>query len=333
MNNPNQKIHRIGIFGGSFNPFHKGHLNSVLSVATKKHLEKVLIIPAHQTPHKTFIENPSPKQRLKIAQLGCSEYTDILQVDSREVNRQDISYTITTLKELNTNNTQLFLIIGLDLFYSLDHWKEYKDILKISNLLVTSRPHFFFPESIEEFPKGLQDDVKSFSLQKVELSSGKTIEFIQIDQDVDISSTRLRRKIQNNKSTYHYLDVQVEEYIKENKLYQEQRSKGDLQQIVTFAQKVLDEQKAMNIKAFHLSSRSTIAEHILIASGMSRRHTQSLSDILIQRIKDEFSIGPMGVEGMTEGHWVAIDYSFFIVHIFYHYIRDKYQLESLFSSQ
>ena len=322
---------RIGIFGGSFNPFHKGHLNNVLHVARKTELDKVLIVPAYQTPHKTFIEEPSPIQRLEIAQLGCLEYTDILQVDHREVERKDVSYTITTLKQLNKEGTDLFLIIGLDLFYHFDSWKDYEEILQIANLIVTSRPNWFFPESLEQFPKGLQSHVKDFGFQKTELKSGKNIEFVQIEKDIDVSSTYLRRRIQRNKSTFHYLDLKVEEYIKEHQIYQKTSKEDEInaKQLTIFCKKVLDDKKAVNIKAFYVSPISSITDYTLIASGMSRKHTQSLSEILIQDIKDHFCISPINVEGITEGNWVLVDYGFLIVHIFYNYIRDKYQLESL----
>lgn len=322
---------RIGIFGGSFNPFHKGHLNSVLHVAHETGLKEILIIPAHQTPHKDFIESPSPKQRLKIAQLGCAEYTNLLKVDSREIQRENISYTITTLKELNKKDTDLFLIIGLDLFYSLDRWKEYKDILQIANLIVTSRPHYFFPESLEQFPKGIQPYIKNFEFQNIKLTSGKTIQFVQIKKDVDISSTHLRRKIQNNKSTFHYLDVKVEEYIKEQQIYRQtpKDKEIDIKRLTIFCKKILDQQKAINIKTFYLSPISSVTDYTLIASGTSRRHTQGLSENLIKSVKDEFQISPLCVEGAKEGDWILVDYGFLIVHIFYNFIRDKYKLESL----
>ena len=322
---------RIGIFGGSFNPFHKGHLNNVLYVAYKTGLKKILIIPAHQTPHKDFIKSPSPKQRLKITQLGCAEYKDLLQVDSREIQRENTSYTITTLRELNKKDTDLFLIIGLDLFYSFDNWKDYKDILKIANLIVTSRPHYFFPESLEQFPKGIQPYIKNFEFQNIKLISGKTIQFVQIKKDIDISSTHLRQRIQNNKPTFHYLDVKVEEYIQEQQIYRKtlKDKKTDTKQLMVFCKKVLDQQKAIDIKAFYLSPISSITDYTLIASGMSQRHTQGLSDILIKSVKDEFHLLPLCVEGAKEGDWILVDYGTLIIHIFYNFIRDKYKLESL----
>ncbi len=322
---------RIGIFGGSFNPFHKGHLNNILHVAHKMELNKALIIPAYQTPHKTFIEDPSPVQRLKITQLGCLEYTDILQVDHREIKRKDVSYTITTLKQLNEKDTDLFLIIGLDLFYHFDNWKDYEEILQITNIIVTSRPNWFFPESLKEFPKGLQPYVEDFGFQNTKLKSGKTIEFVQIEKDIDVSSTYLRRRIYQNKSTFHYLDLQAEEYIKEHQIYQKgsRNDEVNTKQLTIFCKNILDEKKAINIKTFYVSPISSITDYTLIASGMSRKHTQSLSEILIKDVKDHFCISPINVEGTVEGNWVLVDYGPLIVHIFYNYIRDKYQLESL----
>ena len=78
-----------------------------------------------------------------------------------------------------------------------------------------------------------------------------------------------------------------------------------------------------------MSPISSITDYTLIASGTSRRHTQGLSEILIQNVKDHFCISPLNIEGATEGNWILVDYGPLIVHIFYNYIRDKYQLESL----
>ena len=141
----------------------------------------------------------------------------------------------------------------------------------------------------------------------------------------------MRRRIQYNKSTFHYLDLQVEEYIKEHQIYQKESKNDefDTKQLTIFCKDVLDEKKAINIKAFYVSPISSITDYTLIASGMSRKHTQSLSEILIQDVKDRFCISPINIEGAGEGNWVLVDYGSLIVHIFYNYIRDKYQLESL----
>lgn len=319
----------IGIFGGSFNPFHKGHLNNVLNVAHKIGLKKILIIPAHQTPHKDFIQTPSPDQRLMMTHLGCLQHTDILQVDAREVQRKGISYTITTLQELYEEGRELFLIIGLDLFYKFDSWKDYSDIIKIAHLVVTSRPDYFFPESLDDLPKGLRPYVKEFQFQNMQLASGKRIQFVQIEEDIPISSTHLRQKLQHNKSTYHWLNGNVEEYIKENHIYQQPVQDYNTEDFTKFCSKILDQQKAVNIKAFHLQHTSYITDYTLIASGMSRRHTRSLSDILIQNIKDKFCVSPLSVEGALEGDWILLDYGALIIHIFYDNYREKYDLESL----
>lgn len=322
---------RIGIFGGSFNPFHKGHLNNVLNVAGKIQLDKILIIPAYQTPHKDFIKTPSPDQRLRMVQLGCLEHRGLLEVDGREVQRKGISYTITTLKQLSRADVDLFLIMGLDLFYHFDRWKDYEAILKIAHLVVTSRPNYFFPESLEQFPKGLRCYVETFQLQNIQMTSGKRIQFVQIEEDILISSTHLRQKLKNNKATYHYLDPKVEAYIKTHHIYQKAMEDKSTEAFTQFCGKILDQQKAIDIKAYHLKPLSSITDYSLIASGKSRRHTQSLSDVLIQNIKDEFCVLPLSVEGSEDGHWILIDYGSLIVHIFYNDHRKKYDLESLWS--
>ena len=123
-----------------------------------------------------------------------------------EVKRGGVSYTIDTLKKLAAENpgAQFYLIIGLDQFGKFDEWKDYAEILKVADLVVTSRPGMEFPYSVEKMPPGSStatsrnfDDSPSGATK-----SGRTIHFIKL-QDVEASATEIRKKLRLNQTIQH----------------------------------------------------------------------------------------------------------------------------------
>ena len=104
---------RVGIFGGSFNPPHMGHINAISSVAKKTGLEQVRIIPTAQNPLKRNIEGPAPEQRLEMTKLAFQDQSEMYFIDDQEIKRGGASYTIDTIKNLRkeTEAKDLFLIL------------------------------------------------------------------------------------------------------------------------------------------------------------------------------------------------------------------------------
>lgn len=123
---------RIGVFGGTFSPFHMGHLNSLLTVAGQLELDQIRVIPTYQSPNRPRLEGPNPEERLTLVRLGVSSYSPLLVADDREVQRGGLSYTLDTIQDLRSEfkDENLFLIIGADQFEDFDHWKAYTEILQ-----------------------------------------------------------------------------------------------------------------------------------------------------------------------------------------------------------
>ncbi len=136
----------IGIFGGTFDPIHIGHVKSIDAVATWLHLDKVLIIPAHIPPHKTD-SNITPKatsaQRATMVELAIAD-KPLFYCDRRELNRNGPSFTIDTLKELKATypNQPLYFVIGMDSLQTFTTWHKYKEILSLCHLVVNTRPNY-----------------------------------------------------------------------------------------------------------------------------------------------------------------------------------------------
>ncbi len=325
------KTERIGIFGGTFNPLHVGHLNSMVTVAKKVGLQKIVAVPTFQNPIKEPIEGPSAEQRLEMVKAGVQDYDGLIVVDGQEVARGGASYTVETIKAYakNYQPDDLFFIVGVDVFYSMDQWKDLDKILSMVNLVVTSRSGNQFPFTVEDFPSQIRAMVEDFDKKVAFLSSGRFIHFVRLE-DIDVSATEVRKKIRNGQSVAKYLTVPVEEFIKEHGLYKPLDVRiADFEEFTKFCAGILYDKKGINIRGFDVRDIEAPSEFMLIASGTSSRHASSMGENIIKAVKENFGVLPLNIEGLKEGRWVAVDYGSLMVHIFYDYVRNEYRLEEL----
>ncbi len=197
--------------------------------------------------------------------------------------------------------------------------------------MVTTRPGYQIPESESEWPGYLAPFVAESDFGVLELTSGRSIEFITLD-DLDISSSELRKKLRVGRPAEKFLPLAVERYIKEYGLYKTGSSKiSNFKNFTEFCAQILFDKKAIATKAFDVQSVSSSSDYTLIASGTSTRHTSSMAQNLVKAVKEEFNVYPQGVEGIDEGRWVVVDYGALIVHIFYDFVRQEYRLEDLWT--
>lgn len=327
------KSHKIGVFGGNFDPFHFGHLNSMLTVAEQLDLDEVRAVPAFISPLRVQTQGSSPTQRLEMLQLGIRGHEDLIKVDQIEMERGGVSFTIDTLSEFlaTDEKPEITLIIGMDQFLKFDQWKRFDQILNEVDLVVTSRPGLELPHSMEDWPVSVRAMVADSDRHQAMLKSGRSIHFVQL-KDVDVSATDIRRKIRLHQSIQTDVPPQVEEYIRKHKLYESvDRSIGDFQKFTDYCAVVLNDKGGINVQSYDLRSQTAPTEFTLIASGTSTRHTAALAEHLIKEIKKDYGVWPESLEGQSEGRWVVIDYGSLIVHIFYDYVRQEYRLEELWT--
>jgi len=209
---------KTGIFGGTFNPFHKGHLNAAESVSESLGLSELIFIPVYIPPHKSGIELVSSEDRMKIIEISIGNRRDFF-VSDLEIQRKGLSYTIDTLEEIKKiKKNELFFIMGSDSFLNFNKWHRYKDILKTSCVAVASRPGFV-PEINVLGVDGY------FSINKNHYSHKyyKDIFFIQI-REMDISSTYLRKMIKHGRNINDYVNEMAACYIEEKGLYKDEKS-------------------------------------------------------------------------------------------------------------
>lgn len=196
---------RIGIFGGSFNPVHSGHVR--LACMMKKYLEldRLIIVPANVSPFKTG-GGVSARDRAEMCRLAFPE-NEGFSVTEAEIKRGGVSYTVDTVREIKRLEPEgeLFLITGSDMLLSFDRWREYKKILSICTLAAVSRCGADSPAELERFA---DERLRDF---------GRVL--IVPFEPYEISSTEIRKIISHGESAAAFLPEKVNEYITERGLY------------------------------------------------------------------------------------------------------------------
>ncbi|MBR6824961.1 MAG: nicotinate (nicotinamide) nucleotide adenylyltransferase [Oscillospiraceae bacterium] len=206
---------KIGIFGGSFNPPHEGHILAMEEFQTQLGLDYLLVIPAGDPPHKVLSANsPTDQQRLEMTRLAVGGLKNAEVLDL-EIKRTGLSYTADTIEILRKQypDDELFLLMGTDMFYSFGTWYQPERITKEATIAVAHRD--------ADSPAKLQSCAK-----ELEEKLGARIAFVE-NQYLPHSSTSVRAMIAFLCAD-PYLDPAVLEYIKANGLYYAGRNLKDL---------------------------------------------------------------------------------------------------------
>ena len=205
-------IKRLGIFGGAFDPVHKGHTQSLKYISDLKIFDEIQVIPNYASPHNKDIQIDE-KHRLKMLEIAFKELKNI-KLNDIELKNKTKSYTYETLKSLKDIHPEkhLSLIIGLDSLHSFTTWKNWENILSLCSLLVLERK---LNDSL-----GLNKELKSkISTNYDDFFSGHGKILILKNDLINISSTDVRLKIKNNENLTDMVDDEVLEYITNKSLY------------------------------------------------------------------------------------------------------------------
>lgn len=208
----------IGIFGGTFDPVHFGHLRPVLEVQQSLALEETRLIPCGTPPHRSL---PYARAQDRLAMLRLAvEGQAGFKVDDRELRRGGPSYMVDTLESLKQETQQpLCLILGMDAFAELPAWHRWQSVLSLANIVVMQRPgmtpeHLYQKDALREvLQQGL---VEASQLQ--EHSRGAIC--FQSVTALDISATLIRQAMQRGESVRYLLPQAVYEYMQQRNLYE-----------------------------------------------------------------------------------------------------------------
>jgi len=215
---------RIGLFGGTFNPIHKGHLRGAEEIREAFRLQEVIFIPAAIPPHKGMKDVVEVRHRFEMVRLATLTNPHFRASDV-ELKRPGRSYSIETLRYFleGCPGCSLFFILGSDAFMEIETWKDFQSLFSVSNFVVMARPGFHETLLGSQLPKALLPSFRYDPEGKAWIHrSGHTLHFEEITF-LDISSTKVRELIERGKSVRYLVPAEVEAYVREHGLY---RKKG-----------------------------------------------------------------------------------------------------------
>lgn len=212
---------KIGLFGGTFDPIHWGHLRSAEEVREAFSLDRILFVPAAKPPHKKRQPTTAPRDRLEMVRCATAGNPGFV-VSSVEISRPGISYSIDTLRHFErkrSSGNSVYFILGWDAFREIASWKDFEEIFPLCHLIVTSRPGRKDAMSLKPMPVAVRklfcyDPKKKIYRHK----SGTYLFFIQVT-DIAISASEIRERVRKGKSIRYLVPRAVESFIKKRGLY------------------------------------------------------------------------------------------------------------------
>lgn len=212
---------KIGLFGGTFDPIHWGHLRSAEEAREAFGLDRVLFIPAAEPPHKREEVATPARDRANMVRLAIARHPRFGLSDV-EIARGGRSYTIDTLRHFRSRRPRhaYYFIIGLDAFWEIGSWKEYEQLFSFCHFIVTSRPGADSGR-FGRLPVALQ---KLFCYDRKKKAyrhgSGTYVFFLKLT-DIAISASDIRRRMRAGGSIRYLVPPEVERYIRRRRLYRD----------------------------------------------------------------------------------------------------------------
>ncbi len=199
---------RIGIFGGSFDPIHFGHLILAEQCREQANLDQVWFIPCSLGPHKKDGAHSTDRQRIEMVELALAGHTPFV-LSKIEIERGGVSYTVDTLKQVRESNPddELFLLMGDDSLESFDSWREPKTICELAIPLVVNRP------GSGEVDLSVLE--KYVDPSRFEIFKSAVI----VSPQIQVSSSEIRKRVGEAKSIRYLTPRPVEKYIETQKLF------------------------------------------------------------------------------------------------------------------
>ena len=210
-----ERERRIGLFGGTFDPIHLGHLRCAQEVWEAFDLSGVIFILAATPPHKLDRPIISTQHRWNMVKLAVADNPSF-DLSDVEIKREGASYSIETISHYHRNlqkGERLFFIIGADAFCEMETWKDYPQLFTLCDFIVISRPHFDPLQASVLTSEGFQKEGDRFLHP-----SGHSLHLLNVTP-IGIASTDIRRAVREGRSLTYLIPKEVEEYIAREGLY------------------------------------------------------------------------------------------------------------------
>jgi nicotinate-nucleotide adenylyltransferase len=200
------KSNKIGIMGGTFDPVHIGHLIIAEESRVNFDLDKIIFVPTGEPPHKNLKNVTSAKDRYEMTLLSIM-HNPYFYISDIEIKREGLTYTIDTIRYFKKRypKSEIFFIIGADSLINIDKWKNSEELLRESKFIVAKRV-------------GIEYSLLEERINEINDKYSKIV-FSVTTPYIDISSTDIRKRVKNGENIKYYLPLDVEAYIKKNRLY------------------------------------------------------------------------------------------------------------------
>lgn len=213
---------KIGLFGGTFNPIHSGHLQAAAEVKSRFGLVRILFIPSYIPPHKEIRDIASAGDRMRMVELAVRNRPGFV-ASGIEVEARKTSYSIDTLERIKKTwpEARIFFLLGVDAFLDIGTWREYERVIRECRFIVMARPGF----RLETARKVMDGRLESVMM---EIAAGGPVAEEILDRirvflapigALDISSTDIRERLRRGESVAGLVPEAVRSFIEERKLY------------------------------------------------------------------------------------------------------------------
>jgi nicotinate-nucleotide adenylyltransferase len=354
----------IGILGGTFDPFHLGHLALARAARDGLGLERLLVVPAAAPPHKLDRPISPPDVRLALVEAGIAGEPR-LEASRIELDRSGPSYTVDTAAALADaeraagRRPDLTVVLSSESFAGFAGWHQPDRLLELARIAVAPRSGHAPP------------DLAAFEAA----FPGRRDRVVVIDgPDVDVSASAIRRRAARGESLDGLVPPGVAALIRDDRLYRHPEPTEDSSPVteplpsaptpttsagpradglpnrgpasagssisneperppLDVARRIVElagDKKAADIILLDLSGLTTVADAFVICSGGSERQLDAIADGVIEGMRAE-RIRPIGREGTASSHWVLVDFGSVVVHVFTPPERDYYSLEKHWS--
>ena len=212
---------RIGLFGGTFNPVHWGHLRAAEEIRELYNLEQVIFIPTNISPHKSTRELIDGNHRLHMLDLAVKTNPYFVTSDL-ELQRCGESYSVETIsyfKKTSGEEVIPFFIVGLDAFLEISTWKDFRALFSLCNFIVMTRPGYEVSLKEQLVPKEIVSEFTYKSDEKKFIHESQFSTYVTAITALDISSQAIRSYIKTGRSVKYLVPEAVEAYMTEHKFY------------------------------------------------------------------------------------------------------------------
>lgn len=316
----------LGIFGGTFDPIHRGHLRAAAAACAELELARLFLVPNADPPHR-----PGPRaaagHRLAMARIAVRGLPQAV-VDGRELARPGRSYSVDTVASFRAEvgDTPLCFLLGMDSFLALPQWRRWRELPQLAHLAVLARPGAPKPP-----PGQWWENMQCNSPAELRKASCGGVYFAA-NAEVDLSASEVRRQLARGGGA-DCVDAGVLAYIREHGLYRGTDGggggSGRLQKAICA---VLEEAKALDLRPLDVRGMTDITDFMIVAGGRSGRHVKAMAELLQDKLR-ALHIRPLGVEGEEAAEWVLLDYGDAVVHLMRAEQREFYELERLWGEE